>query len=287
MVTTAYRRRHSLRARDGVKSANISAKNASLIRFVVLNDLHYMDKDCIAHLRGVVAKVNGLQPDFVMVLGDFVEHASLRTLRTVKLIFKNLNCPWFGVPGNHDYHAKRGRRAYDAVFPQATNYLFACGDFQFLAIDTCVGTAWKDVACGSETLASIKKLARRLNSERPTVLFTHFPLAKGVKYCLTNAEAILELFEKQRLIAVFGGHFHGTTRRRLGKTALYTCVGVARARENHDGTAGKGFLFCQGKAGRVKATFVPVEVSTEQQSNKKINSRAPMENMERTPNKEA
>jgi len=87
-------------------------------------------------------------------------------------------------------------------------------------------------------------------------LFTHFPLGEGVQYRPVNTEALLERFLPYNLQAVYNGHFHGTTERRMGRTLLTTNQCCALKRDNHDGTKAKGYFLCMAEAGRVRHEFV-------------------------------
>ena len=70
-------------------------------RFVHFTDVHHKgDRD---YLLRVVQTMNKLKPDFACFTGDLVEDAEF--LPEALEIFRQINCPLFGIPGNHDYWA--------------------------------------------------------------------------------------------------------------------------------------------------------------------------------------
>ena len=69
------------------------------VRFVHLTDLHFKGDE--KYLRGVVRKVNQLSPEFVCFTGDIVEDR--RFLDKALEMLGGIQCPIYGVPGNHDH----------------------------------------------------------------------------------------------------------------------------------------------------------------------------------------
>ncbi len=230
----------------------------SPLRFILLNDLHYLDPACATHFSRIIPSINALRPTFVMLLGDLVEHASLPAFRRVQKLLTQFNCPVHTVPGNHDYHPTLGRTPYDIVFPNSANYVFTYANFQFLALDTCTGTAYQNVRVRLDTLTALRTLLPALNPTLPTVLFTHFPLSRAVPYSLRNPATLLALLSKHRLRATFGGHFHGRTLHHYHGIPLHTSPCIARSRQNHDGTTQKGYLLCTATVKSIHTRFIAV-----------------------------
>ena len=102
------------------------------------------------------------------------------------------------------------------------------------------------------TLKWLNERAPKLDSKRPTVLFTHFPLGFIVPGRPRNADAVLEPFKDLNLQAVFNGHFHGLTERRRWNATLTTDKCCSFHHANHDGTR-KGVLRLYGQGRKDRA----------------------------------
>jgi hypothetical protein len=163
------------------------------------------------------------------------------------------------VPGNHDYTPKNDRSAYEELMPKMINYTFEHKGWQLVALDSTDGTKAK-VAVLKPALDYINQTAPKLDQKRPTILFTHFPLGKGVTNQATNADAVLEPFKPLNLRTVFGGHYHAFTERKMGEVTLTTNRCCSFHVKNHDGTKEKGYFVCQAKEGKVERIFVEVPV---------------------------
>ncbi|MCX6357032.1 MAG: metallophosphoesterase [Candidatus Aureabacteria bacterium] len=68
-------------------------------RVVHFTDLHYRGDR--AYLKGVIAKINALDPDFVCFTGDIIEDK--KHLAEALDLLRLIKTPLYGVPGNHDY----------------------------------------------------------------------------------------------------------------------------------------------------------------------------------------
>lgn len=110
--------------------------------FVVLNDLHYLDKRCTPWHEGVVKQIKAHQEkvDFCLLVGDLAENGKAEQLDPVRTIYKGLGLPAHVVIGNHDWQAEMDRKAFDDLFPKATNYFFEHQGWQFLGFDSTNGT---------------------------------------------------------------------------------------------------------------------------------------------------
>ena len=109
------------------------------------------------------------------------------------------------------------------------------------------------------TLRWLDDLLPKLDPRRPTVVFTHFPLGPKVTHRPLNADEVLKRFKEHNLRAVFGGHFHGFTERKLRETILTTNRCCSLTKGNHDGTKEKGYFLCHAQDGRITRKFVEVK----------------------------
>jgi 3',5'-cyclic AMP phosphodiesterase CpdA len=229
-------------------------------RFVVVNDVHYRDDRCGAWLEKVFRQIKAApdKPDFCLIAGDYSENGTRAELTAVRDAFKLLGIPTFGVIGNHDYTAQNERQPYEELFPGRLNYRFEQHGWQFLALDSTQGRQGNNTSIQPHTLRWVDDQLPKLDRKRPLVLLTHFPLGPITPARPLNADALLERFKPFNLEAVFCGHFHGFTERRVGDTTLTTNRCCSAWRANHDFSKEKGWFMCEAKEGRLIRAFVEI-----------------------------
>lgn len=88
------------------------------------------------------------------------------------------------------------------------------------------------------------------------MVLTHFPLGAVGRCRPQNADDLLERLLPYNLQAVFSGHFHGFTERKLRSATLTTNRCCSFKRGNHDGTSEKGDFICEASEGKISRTFV-------------------------------
>ena len=228
--------------------------------FVAINDTHFSSPKCPGWFEKVTASVRGLEekPEFCLMVGDLAQNGEQEELGPMKKILKGLGMPYHAVPGNHDY-TKAGERAiYEELFPNRLNYHFEQQGWQFVGLDSSEKTKYQGVTIQPPTFAWLEAELPKLDKKKPTVLFTHFPLAAGVRMRPLNADALLESFLDFNLVAVFNGHFHGFTENKLGETVITTNKCCAISRSNHDGTKEKGYFACTVRDGALTRRFAEV-----------------------------
>jgi hypothetical protein len=226
-------------------------------RFLVINDLHYLDKRCGPWFERLIKQIQALPHtlDFCLLVGDLAENGKTEQLAPVRDHFKGLKMPVHVVVGNHDYQTHDDRKPFEELFPRSINYHFEHQGWQFVGLDSSHGMRPK-VAVQEPTLRWLNDTLPKLDKKRPTVIFTHFPLGPLVVYRATNADEVLARFKEFNLQAVYNGHFHGFTERKLGSTILTTNRCCAFSKNNHDGTKEKGFFLCHAKEGKIARTFI-------------------------------
>lgn len=272
---------------------------SSRFRFIVVNDLHYMSPECGAWLEGVVRQMKQEQPEFCLAAGDLTEHGQREHLAAIRDILQGLGVPAYVQIGNHDYlegsagftappatrpvyapsdarqqrqRPVRGvqtssfspgdRRFYEEIFPGRLNYWFEHRGWQFVGLDSTEGLFYERTEIQPSTFQWLDVRLRKLETAKPTVIFTHFPLGAGVRYRPSNADDLLDRFRPFNLQVVFCGHFHGFTERQMGQTTLTTNKCCALKRGNHDGTREKGYFVCTAADGRLTRRFVECKVPT-------------------------
>jgi hypothetical protein len=228
--------------------------------FVAINDTHYLSPDCGVWLERVVRLMRAENPEFCLHVGDLVDKGNHEHHTVVREIFSQLGVPVYVQIGNHDYITQTDRSSYEELFPNRINYRFEHRGWQFVAVDSTDGLRYEKTSINDATLRWVDAELPTIDRTRPLVLFTHFPLADGVKMQPLNAHALLERFLDHNLQAVFNGHFHGYTEHNFHAATVTTNRCCALKRENFDGTKEKGFFVCTARAGRIARRFVEVSV---------------------------
>jgi calcineurin-like phosphoesterase family protein len=229
--------------------------------FTSFNDLHFAEPKCGAYLAKAIAQMKASAPAlaFCLVAGDLTDHAKPQEMAGVREVLSALNGRARVVIGNHDWTTSGDRGAYEVNFPGQLNYRFEEQDWQVLGLDTTEGYDASGTTVQPPTLAWLDAALPKLDKKRPLIVFGHFPLGPKVKMRPKNADAVLARFKEYNLVAVFDGHFHGFTERKVGATILTTNCCCASNKGNHDGTKAKGFFLCHAKDGIIERTFVEVK----------------------------
>jgi hypothetical protein len=223
----------------------LSATQAREFVFLVANDLHYRDERCAPWLGAVANAMKRHSADFCVLNGDISENGTIDQLAAVRNIFAKLAVPVFATIGNHDYAADNCRRVFEEIFPHRLNYYFEHKGWQFVALDSTEGQRVYYTRVPETTLRWLDETLPNLDRNRPTVLFTHFPLGPRVLCRPLNAPAVLERFRHHNLRAVFNGHWHGFSQRQIDHTTLTTNRCCSWWRKNNDGSPDKGYFLCR------------------------------------------
>jgi 3',5'-cyclic AMP phosphodiesterase CpdA len=241
-----------------------AAPRGGSFRFIVVNDLHYISTDCGQWLERMTRQMKSHgDVELCLVAGDLTEHGQPEHQNAVREILRAFGIPTYVVIGNHDYVEKTGERAaYDKAFPKSLNYLFVHRGWQFIGLDTSEGLKYENTSIQPHTFSWVDERVRKLDKKRPTIIFTHFPLGPGVKYRPLNTDALLEHFKPLNLQAIFCGHYHGFTERKLENAIVTTNRCCALKRSNHDGTKEKGYFLCTALDGKVTREFVELAPGT-------------------------
>ncbi|MSR83524.1 MAG: hypothetical protein EXS58_11485 [Candidatus Latescibacteria bacterium] len=165
--------------------------------------------------ESAVDKLNLLQPEFVLCVGDLIEgytedEAELeRQWDEFDAFVNQLQMPFFYVPGNHDisnpamvekWKERRGRPYYHFVYR----------DVLFLVLDT---EDPPSASISAEQVAYFRAVLAKGDQHRWTLLFMHQPLwLAAEKTGFSDIEALLT----DRPYTVFAGHHH-----RYGKYLRY------------------------------------------------------------------
>ena len=225
-------------------------------KFIVVNDTHYMSEECGVYLAGLVKQMNGEGAALCLHVGDVTDLGTPEHAETARGIFERLDVPFYCVPGNHDWVSPTDHSGYTNAFPQRLNYSFTHGGWQFLALDTTDGQKFEQTTIQPATFTALEELLAKLDRQKPTVVFTHFPLCENVKMRPLNADELLAKFKGWNMRAIFNGHYHAFTECERDGAPTTTNRCCALKRNNHDGTKEKGYFICEVAAGKLTRRFV-------------------------------
>ena len=104
-----------------------------------------------------VRKLNELQPEFVMSVGDLItggakqkkESVLLKQWQEFNSFIKGFDMPFFYLPGNHDVSNEVGDRVWDKLYG-VRYYSFVYKDVLFLCLNTQEGPGWRPPSLGNE-----------------------------------------------------------------------------------------------------------------------------------------
>jgi hypothetical protein len=228
--------------------------------FIEVNDTHYRDERCGPWLERAFRqmKTGPEKVELCLLAGDLADEGKPEQLGPMRDLIKGFGVPTYAVVGNHDHRAQDDRKAYEELFPGRINYAFEHRGWQFVGLDTSEGVKFANTKVQPHTLRWLDDNLPKLDRKRPTIVFTHFPMGPGAPMRPANADEVLDRFKEHNLQAVFCGHWHGFTERKVGPVTLTTDRCCSFSRNNHDGTKEKGYFVCRAKGGRIERTFVEV-----------------------------
>jgi len=162
-----------------------------------------------------IAKLNLLQPEFVMSVGDLIEGFSedpqvlVDQWDEIDAIINDLEMRFFYVPGNHDISNPKMMNFWNDRLG-ASYYHFIYDDVLFLCLNSENG---KPNHLGSDQLAYIEETLKDNRDVRWTLIFLHKPLwiylDDGV---VDTGWDKVESLVANRPYTVIAGHFHSYTK---------------------------------------------------------------------------
>jgi calcineurin-like phosphoesterase family protein len=226
--------------------------------FAVVNDTHYRDHKCNEWMARLFMQIKGHKEKvaFCLLVGDVSHNGKPMQLGAMRSHAKLLGQPVYPVIGNHDYIPPNEGSPYKKVFPGQINYHFEFGGWQFIGLDSTQGASPSGTTILPDTFTWLKGRLGKLDKNKPMVLFTHFPLGPGVKRRPRNANDLLDHFRPFNLRAVFNGHRHQLTEKRVNDVPITTNHCCSSWCPNHDGSLDKGYFLCHARNGQITRTVV-------------------------------
>jgi predicted MPP superfamily phosphohydrolase len=165
------------------------------LRIVQLSDSHVGSIDMPAsRLDRVVAQMNALKPDLVLLTGDYVsgdpDKWSMAQTRAALEPFKALQAPLgvFAVLGNHDDPAKTAMALAGSPVRLLVGDRTDVGPLQIVGVD--------DIARGSPALERMRAVIRSAPPEKPMLVVVHRP-------------TWIQSLPPRPAVLMIGGHTHG------------------------------------------------------------------------------
>ena len=197
--------------------APASGKDGSDFNFVQLTDIH-LDEQRVSDLADVVAEVNTIAPQFVVVTGDLVVEGNGATKEQAEAWFDlytqtiaGLGSPVFHAIGNHDVvginrdegesDLVSGKEIYEANFGP-TYYSFDWGEYHCIVLDPHELIEGGQTYRISDQQLGWLKEDLDLRKKSPLLLFFHEPTTAW-----ENRSEVLELLQGYEA-SFFCGHSH-------------------------------------------------------------------------------
>ena len=179
------------------------------LTFALLTDLHVNPKSASdTALHQIVDEINKAEFDFVVVTGDLTNTGSNGELEAVSDALKQLNKPYYVIPGNHETNwSESAGLQFNRLFGN-DRFLFRKNGFLMIGMNTGPFMRMGDGLVKQEDL---KWITRELNHAKTNhelvISFNHYPLADG----LSNWESVTGILKPNNCILSFCGHGHRLT----------------------------------------------------------------------------
>jgi predicted phosphodiesterase len=173
--------------------------------------------------ESAIGKLNLMQPEFVMSVGDLIEGNGEKQLpaedqwREFNQFVSRLQMPFFYVPGNHDLQ-KSTASLWQSQFGR-TYFHFVYHDILFVMLNSEDPPGEKYGHVGDEQLAWLEKVLDENTKVSWTMVFIHKPMwGFGPLANWHRVEALIE----DRPRTVFAGHNHRYAVAKVGDYFYYT-----------------------------------------------------------------
>lgn len=197
------------------------------------------EKETILYEKAVAA-INKLNPEFVIITGDFVnDPKSVSQINEFKRITAKINpkIPVYYTPGNHDLGQVPDKKSIKAYIK---NYGYDRFSFTFKG-SSFIGFN-SSLIKANLTKPEQKQynwLTKKLNDSQESshiILFCHFPFFNQSvdepnaysNIDLGDRERYLDLFHRNKVEAVFSGHYHNNSLSSFGNMQLITTSALGK-----------------------------------------------------------
>ncbi len=210
---------------------HLNFKNESeIFRFAVVSDRTAIPTPGV--FAGAITKINLLQPDFVMSVGDLVEGftfdgriSNLEQIDSdwnyVTNLVQQLEMPFFYTVGNNDINSPEAYPLWEKRFGNRTYYHFIYKDVLFLILNTDDPPGSKDGEISPTQLNWLNNTLKNNEEVKWTFIFMHRPMW-GENANTQNWAAIELLFPNPSRTTVFAGHVTAYKKEKRNHISYYT-----------------------------------------------------------------
>jgi predicted phosphodiesterase len=231
----------------------VGAPELTILQF---SDTHVRDTNDARWLRSQLdAAIVSNRPGILVHTGDITLEGSDAQWDAFAESMTGINPPLEYVWGNHDMPLKKSQYASGGL-----SHFRDMGSYRLIFIDT----AWDGPFVGSYTSipdSELDKIKIFANTEKRILIFAHHPLGKDAPHFrLKNADKLLALFNRAKVLGIFTGHFHGAY---LAPEDGLIFAGVAPLtthQRNHTWSQTKGYRLIEVQGDCLRTLFVPVKI---------------------------
>ena len=197
------------------------------------------EKETILYEKAV-AKINSLNPDFVVITGDFVnDPKSVSQIAEFKRITAKINpkIPVYYAPGNHDLGQTPDEKSIKEFKKNygKDQFSFRHKGSSFIGFNTSLIKA-KLVKPEQKQYNWLVKKLNGSQKAQHIILFCHYPffnktVDEPTAYSnidLDRREKYLDLFNNNKVNAVFSGHYHNNSLSTYGNMQLVTTSALGK-----------------------------------------------------------
>jgi 3',5'-cyclic AMP phosphodiesterase CpdA len=193
-----------------------------MARLIHLSDLHFGAHD-EALVEAVEQSVEQLEPDLVVISGDFTQRARTEQFKEACQFLERLRDAGhevLGVPGNHDVPLYDVLRRFLSPLTRYRRFIdeTLCPFIELegvavLGINTARSLTFKDGRISEEQVEFIRETFSRTDPEATRVLVTHHPLyavpvGEEIERAVGRQELALDAIEEAGVDLLLAGHAH-------------------------------------------------------------------------------
>jgi 3',5'-cyclic AMP phosphodiesterase CpdA len=242
-----------------------------------LHEIRGFFKSAWPSYRDLIAEINGMSPDLVVMLGDLVDWFSPENMSFGLELMSELHAPWKMTPGNHDIASPSGDPSQDVYKTKQ---------------DVGLGSHWnkagvifgnREIDCDGLCLLLMDSPLSRVQegtedwlngamlSDGCNILLTHVPIdtpeardyilsvdgnRSMAKYVLSGAPDLYRESLKGRVDHVFSGHLHFSGDLVVDTTDIHLCDMSISMHDPHRNSTRKGTAYVIDWDGRTCASSV-------------------------------
>lgn len=219
------------------------------MKFALLSDFHYgypeeenMEEYLDPVIEEMIREINDFSPEFVVALGDFIQHSDRETdlerLERVGELLEQLDAPVYAIPGNHDPMTVSKEEVMEELDVQNTDTYFSLEttDRKLIFLDTVTQI---DDIYGAGLIGSKQRewMEEEFQTEKEVLVFSHHLLhyrnLEDNWYFDDKPELAAAIDKKnfqeiagENLRAVFSAHIHNSGVEEFNEVPHFTTSGM-------------------------------------------------------------